>query len=153
MPSFILRNGVSIPADEVFEAWTSGNLPRMLAARSLKTHPVDRHFLLQTIVKLTYSERARPDMRALCLETATQHVAEFETIAPVLASDFGGWLPRVPTFATLATLLVEDARYAEAIAVCEKAIGFGLHDGTKGDFPGRIERIRKKASKSGARAV
>lgn len=125
----------------------------MLAARGLRTHPIDRHHLLQGIVGLTYKERARPEMRALCLETASLHLSEFAEIAPVLASDFGGLLPRVPTFAILATLLVEDARFDEAVAVCEQAIQLGLHDGTKGDFPARIERIRKKAAKSGARAV
>jgi len=148
-----MRNGVSMPADDVFEAWTSGSLPRMLAARGLNTHPIDRHFLLQGIVELTYKERERPGLRALCLETARQHVSEFSTIAPVLADDFGGTLPRVPTFATLAALLVEDGRFEEAISICEQAMQLGLRDGTKGGFSARIERIRKKAAKIGARAV
>ena len=32
----------------------------------------------------------------------------------------------------------------KAIEVCEKATAFGLHDGTKGDYQARIERIKKK---------
>jgi hypothetical protein len=45
MVSFILRNGKSIPADEVFDAWTSNDLKKMLAVLNKKTHPVDRHYL------------------------------------------------------------------------------------------------------------
>ncbi len=148
MASFISRNGVFMPADEVFEAWTSGDLNRMLAARSISTHPIDRHHLLQGIVGLSYKSRAQSDMRALCYQTAFQHVAEFREIAPVLASDFGGRLPRVPTFATLAMLLTKDGRYPEAISVCEQAMAYGLHDGAKGDFPARIERIRKAEARA-----
>lgn len=151
MPSFILRNGEHIPADEAFEAWTSQDLGRMLAARSKPTHPVDRHFLLMGIVRLAYSRRDEPEMRRLCLETGAQHLAEFDAIAPVLAADMGGTLPRVPTFAHLATLLAEDGRFDEAVAVCERAITFGLRDGTKGDYPARIARIRKAAALTAAR--
>ncbi len=152
MQTFILRNGKSIPADEVFFAWTSGELARMLAARAMQTHPIDRHHLLSGIASTAYAQRERPEMRRLFLETAQQHVAEFATLAPVMAADFGGRLPRVPTFASLATVLAEDGKFEEAIAVCEKALSFGLHDGTKGDFPARIARIRKAALKT-SRAV
>ena len=47
-------------------------------------------------------------------------------------------------FPYLATVLTEDGHYDEAIEVCRKAINFGLDDGTKSGFAGRIERIRKK---------
>lgn len=148
MASFILRNGEHLPADEAFEAWTSQNLDRMLAARSKPTHPVDRHFLLMGIVGQAYSRRGETEMRKLCLETGMQHLAEFDAIAPVLAADLGGVLPRVPTFTCLATVLTEDGRFDEAVAVCERAIEFGLRDGTKGDFPARIGRILKAKHKS-----
>ena len=52
--------------------------------------------------------------------------------------------PHVPTFQQLATVYTEDGEYGNAIAVCEKAITFGLHDWTKGDYQARIERIKKK---------
>jgi hypothetical protein len=44
----------------------------------------------------------------------------------------------------LATALTEDGRHREAINICEAALVFGLSDGTKGGFEGRIKRIRKK---------
>ncbi len=148
MASFIVRNGTSIPADEAFEAWTSQDLARMLRARSTPTHPIDRHFLLMGIVGQAYARRAEPEMHAICLEVARQHVAEFPAIAPVLAEDLGGILPLVPTFAHLATVLTEDEEHEEAISVCELAVSFGLRDGTKGDFPARIKRIQKAALRS-----
>lgn len=60
--SFTLRCGKSVRVDEVFHAWTSGDLPRMLKAITLKTHPIDRHFLLMGIVERTYKARINPSM-------------------------------------------------------------------------------------------
>lgn len=153
MTVFISRNGKNLPADEVFHAWTSRELQRMLAARRIQTHPIDRHFLLMGIVAQAYARRSEGEMRELCLETARQHIAEFGAIAPVLADDMGGSLPRVSTFAQLSTVLFEDGLFDEAVSVCEKALSFGLHDGTKGDFPARIARIRKASAKSLGRPV
>ena len=131
-----------IPADEAFEAWSSQDLTRMRAAMPVRTNPIDRHFLLMGIVGQCYVRRTDREMRALFLETARRHVNEFPSIAAPLAQDLGV-LPRVPTFAQLATVLTEDGHFDEAVHVCEAAIRFGLHDGTKGDFAGRIARIRK----------
>ncbi|MFU8815520.1 MAG: hypothetical protein ACNA7W_09250 [Pseudomonadales bacterium] len=62
---------------------------------------------------------------------------EFPSVAP--------GLPRVPTFQKYATLLTEDGEYGTAIEVCRRAISFGLEDGTKAGYEGRIARIEKKA--------
>jgi hypothetical protein len=152
MATFIIRSGLSLPADAVFEAWTSADLTRMLAVRGLQTHPIDRHFLLMGIVGQTYRKRQDPQMRALCIETAKQHIQEFATIASALRDDLGGWLPRVSTFTNFATVLAEDGKFAEAIAVCKEAMRYGLHDGTKGGFRGRITRIENAAAGSSGRA-
>jgi hypothetical protein len=58
MISYIRRLGRSVKADDVFFAWTSGDLRRMLAVLHLKTNPIDRHFVLMGIVSLTYKGRA-----------------------------------------------------------------------------------------------
>ena len=128
----------------VFDAWTSGDLGRMLKARGVPTNLIDRHFLLMGIVSQTYRKRADPKMRKLCKETAEQHIQEFSSIAPALKEDLDGTLPRVLTFQHYATVLAEDKMFAEAICVCEIAISFDLHDGTKSGFQGRISRIKKK---------
>ena len=140
----VIRMGRPVPADEVFEAWTSGDLNKMLAALPKRTNPIDRHFLLQGIVQATYRRRSDQRMRQICKDVGRQHIAEFKDIAPALKTDMGGMLPRVVTFQHVATVFAEDREYEEAIKVCETAIAFGLFDGTKGGFNRRMARISKK---------
>lgn len=147
----IIRDGQSRIADEVFRAWTSNEMSRMLAALNTPTHPVDRHFLLQSIVKEAYKQRADPGMRSIAEEVGWKHVAEFEALAAALRREFGrtvpGGLPRVTTFQHLATLMVERNLFSKATEVCEYAMRFGLTDGTKGGFESRIQKIRKQEQK------
>lgn len=146
---YVYRMGRHVKTDKVFEAWNSGDLNNMLKAVSIKTNPIDRHFLLQAIVEITYKGRKEPEMRRICREIAEKHVSEFEVLAPALKQDMGGDLPRVSTFQHFATLLTEDGDYDYAIKICNAAINYGLHDGTQSGFEGRIEKIkRKRASQS-----
>ena len=57
-------------------------------------------------------------------------------------------IPSYPAFLTLSKVYEQQKRYDEAISVCEQAIEYKLHDGTKGDYSGRIKRIEKKQSLS-----
>jgi hypothetical protein len=136
--------GRLVPADAVFEAWTSGDLGRMLAALQAPTNLIDRHFLLQGIVQAAYKRRSEAAMRQLCRKIGFQHLDEFKDIAPTLSADFDGVLPRVATFQCLATVLAEDGEYKDAIQVCYRAIALGLADGTKGGYEGRVARIQKQ---------
>ncbi len=142
--TYIVRMGHHIKPDEAFEACSSGDLNRMLKAMSIKTNPIDRHFLLQTIVGITYKRRKEPEMRRICREVADKHISEFAELAPALKQDMGGNLPRVTTFQHFATLLTEDNDYEYAIKVCRTAINYGLHDGTQSGFEGRVEKVEKK---------
>jgi hypothetical protein len=143
----IIREGRSKPADAAFDAWTSGNVQHMIKALSLKTNPIDRHFLLMNLFQKAHRLRnAKPEMRALARRVGLQHVNEFGTLRAPLVRDLG-FVPRVPTFQNLATLLSEDGELEAAIDVCEKAIEWGLSDGTQGDFDARIDRLRKLASR------
>ncbi len=146
--TFTLRQGKSVPVDDAFRAWTSGDLPKMIKAVSIKTNLIDRHFLLQSIVDATYKLRKEGEYRKLCVEYAEIHLREFSDIAPALKEDMNGKLPRITTFQNYATVLAEDEEYDRAISVCEKAIEYGLHDNTKSGFEGRIARIKKKATKA-----
>lgn len=132
----------------MFDAWTQGNLDEILSVINEETNPIDRHFLLQRIVKETYSDREDPKMRNLCRRVAQHHLDEFPEIAPALKKDMGGTLPRVSTFQHYATVLTEDGEFERAVEVCQQAMDFGLHDGTKTGFEGRIERIRRKQEKA-----
>lgn len=141
----VLRVGGWVDADEAYEARLSGDLKRMIAALTIRTNPIDRHFLLLNIVTAAYKRRGEPEMRDLCRQVASLHLSEFGEILPALKLWIGGgdFLPWVPTFQHLATVLTEDGEREAAIKVCEQALSHGLRDGTKGGFEGRINRIKK----------
>lgn len=145
---YTIRHGEPVETDAVFDAWTSGDLAQMRAALSEKTNLVDRHFLLMSLVDQSYRHRKDdPELEKLCAEISEQHIQEFPEIKPALAKSLGGILPRVTTFQKYSTLLTEQNSFDRAVEVCEVAISHGLHDGTKGGFEGRIERIKRKADK------
>jgi len=133
----------------IWEALGSGDLDMMLRALDIPGYTPERHFILSSIVSVTYAMREEdPEMRALCEAIAWKHIEEFPRLARSLKA--GGrlnkanpTLPRVPTFQYLATILSEKAEYDKAVEVCNRAISFGLSDGTKGDYQGRIKRIRQ----------
>lgn len=143
--AFTIRQGKTVPVDDSFRAWTSGDLDLMLQAALTKTNPIDRHFVLQSIVSEAYKQRKEERYRQLCIEYAEKHLQEFPSIARSLKEDMGGELPRVSTFQHYATILTEAGEFEKAIDVCKQAIRYGLHDNTTSGFAGRIERIRKKA--------
>ncbi|MBQ25085.1 hypothetical protein [Alcanivorax sp.] len=142
--TYVTRQGQSVEADDVFHAWTSGSLSKMVDALESKTNLIDRHFLLMGIVDQAYKNRSVNENAALLQSVSEMHIAEFPTIKPALEKEMDGILPRVTTFQKYATFLTEKAEYEKAIEVCEQAIAHGLHDGTKSGFEGRIERIKKK---------
>ena len=55
--SYTTRGGESVETDAVFDAWTSGDLNAMVAVLGLRTHPVDRHHLLNCLVEAAQSSR------------------------------------------------------------------------------------------------
>jgi tetratricopeptide (TPR) repeat protein len=142
--SYYLRDGALVESDERHKALNSGDFDRMLKQLYKKGDPVDTHFIYLQLIDQAYSRRNVPEMRALFKKLANEHVEKFDSIREQLIKEIG-ILPRVPTFQYLATVYTEDNEYEKAIEVCEKAIAFGLNDGTKGGYQGRIERIKKKA--------
>jgi len=105
---------------------------------------VDIHFSYYNLIEQTYNHREEPEARALFKKLALEHIEKFGSIRAPLLKKCYGKLPHVPTFQYLATVYTEDGEYDKAVEVCEKAIAFGLHDWTKGDYQARIERIKKK---------
>jgi len=130
--------------DEVYLARLSNDLGKMLKVAELETTLSNRHFLLQSIVIETYKLRKEEKYKNLCLKFSKKHLEEFDVISQSLKNEFDGSLPRVVTFQHYATLLTELQEYEEAIIICEKAISYGLDDGTKGGYKGRIDKIKKK---------
>ncbi|MDR1905504.1 MAG: hypothetical protein LBQ27_01110, partial [Clostridiales bacterium] len=50
------------------------------------------------------------------------------------------------SYKRLVIILENRGAYDEAKAFCERAIELGLSDRTKSDYPGRLEKIKKKMS-------
>jgi hypothetical protein len=90
-----------------------------------------------------YRRRKEPEMKAMLIRLGDEHIERFKTFAAPLV-ELCGFMPSVPTFKYLAIVLTEDGKYEKAIEVCQKAMSYGVNDGTKGGFPARIERIKKK---------
>ena len=142
--TFKSRDGKAMPVDEAFVAWTTGTLDQMIEATNSKTHPIDRHFLLQRIVRESYKLRKDRKHQEICLKFANKHLDEFDELASALKKDMDGVLPRITVFQHHATVLTENGDFNQAIEICNKAIEYQLHDGTQSGFEGRIERILKK---------
>lgn len=132
--------------DEVYLARQSNDLEKMLKATELETTLSNRHFLLQAIVSETYRLRKEEKYKNLCLKFSEKHLEEFHLLTQSLKDEFDGSIPRVTTFQYYSTLLTELGEYEKAIKTCEMAISFGLDDGTKGGYHGRIDKIKKKMS-------
>lgn len=138
----------------------SSDFNRMMKQLYKKGSLVDTHFLYLQLIDQTYARRKEPEMRALFMKLAFEHIEQFDYIKKALLKDFklrevelgrfedknglSARFPHVPTFQHLATVYTEDKEYEKAIEVCEKAITFGLSDWTKSGYQGRIERIKKK---------
>lgn len=140
------RLGKAVAPDEAFYASSSGDIERMVAALNVKTNPIDRHFLLFSLVKESYKRRAEVEMGRICSTTSELHIREFPDLMESLKEQFG-ILPRVPTFQYYATLLTERGEFEKAIFVCKTAIAYGLLDGTKSGFEGRIMKIQKSQAR------
>ena len=132
---------------KVFEAWTSGDLEKMLLACKLKAEPIDRHFLLLGIVEKLYKlSHASPEKTKLCMAYSALHIKEFPSFIPALLEDGFEDLPSVPTFKKYGSLLESAGRYDDAMRVYKLALNYGIPDNTKHGFKGRIEHAEHMKS-------
>lgn len=118
-----------------------------IQALSETNEELARHRLYQQIVEQSYKQRDEEQGRLTLMYYAQAHIDEFDKIKGPLKKQNGGKLPQVATFKHYAAALTEDGQYDKAIEVCEKALGYGLKDGTKTGYQGRIERIQKLQAK------
>jgi hypothetical protein len=110
--------------------------------------PLKRQSLLRRIVTESYRQRRSPAMNKVFHRFAAMHVKEAEQGAAALKAAHDGKLPGIPSFRLLAIALEEEGRFDEALSVCQKAVELDLKDGTTGGFGSRIERLRKKKTKT-----
>lgn len=138
----------SVDKDEVYEAaFYSDDIDRKIRATEIKTDNIlNRHFLLQSIISESYRLRKEEYYLNLCIKFSEINLSEFDEIANAFRNE-DNEIPRILVFQYYSTVLTEINKYEKAINVCERAISFGLEDGTKGGFYGRIDKIKKKMNK------
>lgn len=108
------------------------------------TDPLDRHFILERIVRLTFKRRKDDHkMRSLCERFGMQHLAEFPLVAPRLKREIGyGRMPYVVTFQCMATLMTEWGDYQKAIEIYEMALRYGINDREQ-SFQRKVAALRR----------
>ena len=138
-----------------------------------QNNPIDLHYTYNHLIDLYYKQReTRSDALKLCIYYCLKDIELFpkfkkasieqdfvikRKLQRLFAHDKSEFKryekeikeykwnpPQIPSFKRLAIIYEKMGKYEEAISVCEKAIRYGLTDGTKIGFEGRIEKIKKK---------
>jgi hypothetical protein len=122
----------------------SDNLNGLIDATKKPLEPIQRHRLLTKIIEKTYKQRTDVCMKKIFHRFARIHLNEFPDLAPALKTAHRGSLPHIPTFKLSAMVFEEEENYQAAMGVCKMALEYGIDDGTKSGFSGRLKRLQKK---------
>ncbi len=138
------RQGGISAKERVQQALMSGNVDYMISALDKTQDPILRDALLGQIIAEYYRERSDTDAKEAFYRYAHQHVEEIPNMLAELEKNGQERPERIETLRMIAIAMEQDGRYDEAIGMCEKALSFGLQNGTKTGFEGRIDRIARK---------
>jgi hypothetical protein len=122
----------------------SDDLNGLIDATKNPLEPIQRHRLLTKIIEKTYKHRTGVCMKKIFHRFALIHLDEFPDLAPELKTAHRGSLPHIPTFKLSAMVFEEEENYQAAMAICKMALEYGIDDGTKSGFSGRLKRLQKK---------
>jgi hypothetical protein len=131
-------------SDRVQQAVDSGDLAAMASLVKQTDDPLLRHTLLEPIVAAYYRQRSDPASKKEFYRYAHQHIDLAPDLLKALDKGAQDRPDRIDAFKMLAIALGEDGRYQAAIDVCRAALSFGLEDGTKTGFEGRITRLTRR---------
>lgn len=137
------RTGIA-RAEQIQNAISCGTLAELEKLLLDVKSPLDRHLLLSALAKKLYDLRDQPSMRAKFYEYGGIYANEFDVMLPTIKEDREAWEVAAPLFKWLAIAMEEDRRFDEALDLCRKALDWGLDDGTKTGYAGRMNRIKKK---------
>lgn len=100
------------------------------------------HFTCNQFISLYYKQREiRSDAIEKTKEYCLKDIKQYPRYAKALHKDGKA---QCPAFKQLCIIYEKEENYAAAIEICKKAIKYELHDGTKADFSGRLERLLRK---------
>jgi hypothetical protein len=106
--------------------------------------PLDRWQRLASIAEKAYRGRSQPLQRARFVRCARAMMADYERVAPRLQSTEEDQPLVLPVLRQLAILLDQEGDLVGATAVCRQALAWGVEDGTRTGFAGRLARLRQK---------
>ncbi|WP_374965512.1 tetratricopeptide repeat protein [Lysinibacillus sp. RS5] len=107
----------------------------LIEAIKRATNSVDKHFSRTKLAETAYKDGDFDECERYCLDV----INELDLNAFKDA--------RVVAFSRLAIMYEKQGRIQDAINISEKALRLGQRDGTKGGYEGRIEKLKRKASK------
>jgi hypothetical protein len=132
------------PSSKAEEALLSGDIELMTAALSTSLNNQEKEALLSAIIAKTYPLRKDPKTKEVFYTHAEIYIKEFSHFIDDLKKASGEEVPVVAPFRMLAIALSEDGREEDALDVCRQALDYGVEDGTKTGFKGRMTRLQKK---------
>lgn len=110
-----------------------------------QTDPLERHLLYEKGMDLAYKQRKSDEkMAKLVISLGYAYIKEFAQLKEAAFNGLGKGPKTVIVFKQLAIALEENKEFKKAIVVCEKALSYGLEDGTKTGYEGRVKRLEKK---------
>lgn len=119
-------------------------------AQGIGEDPYQLHFLYNGFIKLFYKHReADPKNEERLIEICKMDVnlfPEFRDAWFAQNPDYN-FLPQIPSFQRLAQVYERKDQLQDAINICLLAIEYGLDDGTKGGFEGRLIKLQKLQAK------
>ncbi|KOP69712.1 hypothetical protein AMS59_22585 [Lysinibacillus sp. FJAT-14745] len=122
--------------DAMSEGLTSNLRKRvLLEAIRRATNSVDKHFPRTKLAEMAYKVEDFDECELYCLDVINE--LDLTTFKDA----------RVAAFSRLAIMYEKQGRIQDAINISERALSIGQHDGTKGGYEGRIEKLKRKASK------
>jgi len=112
-------------------------------AAMLSKNPTIKHQILNELIDLYYKQR---EDRLDAIEKCKIYCQQDIELYPSLKEKSEITYDSVESFKRLAIIFEREEKYKEAIKVSELAILYGLKDGTKGGYEGRIDKLMKKLS-------
>lgn len=109
-----------------------------------ESNVVDAHFFYQETAECYYKQRdLRPDAIARTEAFCLNDLTILPNYLPKLRLSDGSF-PRIVTIQRLVILYEKAGRIQEAVDLCNMAIHYGLTDNTKGGYPAKLEKLKKK---------
>jgi len=129
------------PVAAVDESWVNAKLSQAMSDYRSSTGKAVKHQALLGAIAECYKQRKQSEYCVYGTGLTTEYLSVFaELESPSSEKGVG--------FMSLSTLLNDSGQFDSAIEVCQKAIEYGVLDGTVTGFEGRITRIEKAKAKA-----